>query len=89
MDITSAVYSFHYDKVIIKEPFEIERETDKCYFVKNRRYLKSEIGKPVIKYTTSYPYVEITMIDADEETLRDGLSKWFTDKAYEVWKIKM
>ena len=53
------------------------------------RYLKEDIGKPIMKYPTSYPYIEIVMIDADEETLRDGLSKWFTDKAYEVWKIKM
>lgn len=88
MNITIVIYSFHLNKVIIKTPLKIERETDKCYFTKDRRYLKEEIGKPMIKYPTSYPYIELVMIDADEETLRDGLSKWFTDKAYEVWKIR-
>ena len=89
MNITIAIYSFYHNKVIIKAPFKIERETEKCYFTKDGRYLKEDIGKPIMKYPTSYPYIEIVMIDADEETLRDGLSKWFTDKAYEVWKIKM
>ena len=89
MNITIAVYSFHLNKVIIKTPFKIERETDKCYFTKDGKYLKAEIGKPIIKYPASYPYIEIVMIDASEETLREELSKWFTDKAYEIWKIKM
>ena len=88
MNITIAVYSFHLNKVIIKTPFKIERETDKCYFTKDSRYLKADIGKPMIKYPTSYPYIELVMIDADEETLRDELSKWFTDKACEIWKIR-
>lgn len=89
MNITTAIYSFYYNEAIIKVPFEIERETDKCYFTKDKRYLKQDIGKPVLRHSSSYPYIELVMVDADEEALRDGLSKWFTDKAYEVWKIKM
>ena len=91
MNITIAIYSFHYNEVFVKVPFEIARETDKCYYVNNgnsyTRYLKSEINKPILRSVTSYPYIELVMVDANEETLRDELSKWFTNKAYDVWKI--
>lgn len=90
MNITSIVYTFHNNEVIVKVPFEIVKETEKCFFTKSGcRYLKSEIGKLFLRSATTYPYIELVMIDADEETLREELSKWFTDKAYEVWKIKM
>ena len=89
MNITSIVYTFHDNRVIVKVPFEIVKETDKCYFTKDGcRFLKWEIGEPFLKSKTTYPYIELVMVDADEVTLRDGLSKWFTDKAYEVWKTK-
>lgn len=88
MNITIGVYSFYSGKVIIKVPFEIIKETEKCYFTKGCRFLKEEIGKPILKSTTTYPYIELVMVDADEETLREGLSKWFSDVAYHVWKMK-
>lgn len=88
MNITIAVYSFHHDEVIIKVPFEIVKETEKCYFTKDARYLKSQIGKPILKSTTSYPYVELVMVDANEAILRDELSRWFANKAFEVWSMK-
>ena len=89
MNITSIVYAFHNNEVIVKVPFEIVRETEKCFFTKNGcRYLKNEIGKPFLKSATQYPYIELVMVDADEEILRNGLSKWFTDKACQVGKIK-
>ena len=89
MNITSIVYAFHNNEVIVKVPFEIVRETGKCYFTKSGcRYLKCEIGKPYLKSATTYPYIELVMVDADEGALRDGLSKWFTDKARQVGKIK-
>lgn len=85
MNITSIFYTFHNNKVIAKVPFEIVRETEKCFFTKNGcRYLKDEIGKPFLKSKTQYPYIELFMVDADEKTLRDGLSKWFTDKAIQI-----
>lgn len=85
MNITSIVYTFHDNKVIVKVPFEIVKETDKCYFTKNDcRFLKWEIGKPFLKSKTTYPYIELVMVDADEEALRDGLSKWFADKACQM-----
>ena len=85
MNITSIVYAFHNSEVIVKVPFEIVRETEKCFFTKNGcRYLKDEIGKPYLKSATQYPYIELVMVDANEETLRDGLSKWFTDKALKI-----
>lgn len=84
MNITIAIYSFYLNNVIIKKPFKIERETDKCYFTKDARFLKADIGKPIMKYPNSYPYIEVVMIDADEETLREELRKWFTDKACEI-----
>lgn len=87
MNITIGIYSFHLNKVIIKVPFEIVKETEKCYFTNECRYLKSEIGKPILKSATAYPYIELVMVDAKEEILRDKLSKWFSDKAYYIWKI--
>ena len=82
MNITIAVYTFHDNRVIIKVPFEITRETSKCYFIEHgNRFLKSEIGIPVLKSATTYPYIELVMVDADESALRNGLSRWFSDKA--------
>jgi hypothetical protein len=87
MNITIAIYSFDDNKVIVKTPFEIVQETDKCFFIEQgNRYLKSNIGKPMLKSATTYPYVEIIMIDADEETLKKELSKWFSNKALHVQK---
>lgn len=89
MNITSIVYAFYNNEVIVKAPFEIVRETEKCFFTKNGcRYLKDQIGKPYLRSATQYPYIELVMVDASEETLRAGLSKWFTDKACQVGKIK-
>lgn len=88
MNITSIYYLFHNNQVIIKIPFKIERETEKCFFTENGcRYLKDDIGKPFLKSATQYPYIELVMVDANEETLREELSKWFNDKAYQVWKM--
>lgn len=84
MNITTAVYSFHTGKVIIKIPFKIVRETDACYFTEQGRYLKSEIGVARLKYPTSYPYVEVHMVDADEDTLKAELGKWFLDRAVDI-----
>ena len=88
MNITIGVYYFHSNQVVIKVPFEIIKETEKCYFINCRRFLKSEIGRPILKSSAEYPYLELVMVDADEEQLRDGLSTWFSDKAYEVWRIR-
>lgn len=89
MNITSIVYAFHNNEVIVKDHFEIVRETEKCFFTKNGcRYLKDEIGKPYLKSPTQYTYIELVMIDANEEILRGELSKWFTDKACQICKIK-
>lgn len=85
MNITSIVYGFHDNKVFVKAPFEIVKETEKCYFTKNGcRYLKGEIGRPILKSPTQYSYIELVMVDADEQTLRNGLSKWFTNKANQI-----
>lgn len=89
MNITSGVYSFYAHKVIINVPFEIIKETEKCYFTNGgKRFLKEDIGKPILKSVAQYPYVELIMVNADEETLRDGLSKWFTNAACQVGRMK-
>lgn len=93
MNISIAIYSFDEDKVYIKTPYKIVKETECCYFtdVKNgkghHRYLKSEIGKPVLKSTKSYPYIVLVMVDADEKILREELSKWFSEKAFRIWRM--
>lgn len=84
MKITSAIYCFDINQVIIKHPFEIKKETHKCYFTRAHRYLKEDIGKPILKSPTKYTYVEVVMIDADEATLREELSKWFINKSREI-----
>ena len=85
MNITSIYYTFHDGKVIVKVPFEIERETERCFFITGGyRYLKSEIGKPILRSATTYPYIELVMVDADETTLREELSKWFIEEAQRV-----
>lgn len=87
MNITSALYLFSTNKVIIKVPFEIKKETEKCYFTKESRYLKSEIGKPILKSPTIYPYIELVMIDASEDILRQRLAQWFINKVNEIGNI--
>ena len=90
MDITSIYYTFHNNKVIVKVPFKIIRETEKCYFIEGGyRYLKENIGKPLLKSVTQYPYIELIMVDADEETLRKEMSKWFTDTANFINKLEV
>lgn len=85
MNITIICYQFNERKAIVKVPFEIVRETEKCFFTKQgNRYLKSEIGRPILKSATQYPYIELVMVDADEETLRKELSKWFTNEAARI-----
>lgn len=87
MNITIAYYYFNDNHVAFSTK-KVEKETDKCYFADKRRYSKDEIGKPLIKYVSSYPYIELVMIDANENDLRDGLAKWFNDKAYQVWRVR-
>ena len=85
MNITSIIYTFSSDQVIVKKPFKIVKETEKCFFIDGGyRYLKSELGIPRLKSPTKYTYIELVMVDADEKTLREELSKWFINKANEV-----
>lgn len=88
MNITSIYYTFHNRKVILRV-YNIVKETENCFFTKNGRYFKSEIGEPVLKSRTAYPYIELVMVDADLETLKTTLSKWFTDEAHFVRNVKM
>ena len=84
MSITTIIYAFHGNDTVVKVPFEIIKETEKCFFTKHGRYLKSEINRPILRSTTAYPYIELVMIDATDEVLREKLSKWFTNKAHQI-----
>lgn len=85
MNITIIIYTFYTGKVIVKVPFEIVRETEKCFWIDGGyRFLKSDIGEPILRSATTYPYVELVMVDADEKTLREELSKWFTNEAKRI-----
>ena len=88
MNITTIIYNFCGDRVTVKKTLEITKETNKCYWVGNHRYLKSEIGKPILRSVDEYPYIKLVMVDSNEEELRDVLSGWFKDKAYRVWRIR-
>lgn len=84
MNITSAVYLFYTNQVIIKDQFEIIKETKSYYYTKGRRYPKSEIGRAFLKSATTYPYIEIFMVDEDEERLREELNRWFYNKGQNI-----
>ncbi len=86
MNITIGVYRFHDNDVIIQGPLEVVKETEKCYFTTQYRFLKSEINVPILKSTTSYPYIELVMVDANKIALKRGLSTWFANKALDVWE---
>lgn len=84
MNITSIYYIFETGKIIVKEPLEIIKETENCYFVNKGRYLKYEIDVVQHKSRTQYGYLELVMIDADEKTLREKLSEWFVNEANRI-----
>ena len=84
MNITLIYYIFHLNQVIVKPPIEIVKETEKCFITRYNRFSKSEIGMPILKSKTSYSYIELIMIDADEATLRERLASWFHDKGIAI-----
>lgn len=81
MNITTIIYRLDKHDTIIKIPFRILKETEKCYFTASRRYLKRNIGLPALKSPSSYPYIELYMVDADETLLRSTLSRYFIEEA--------
>lgn len=91
MTIAKICYFFYDDKVSIHKPREITKETAKYYWIKEdgytMSYLKSEIGKIIVRRGVETPYVELIMIDSSEEELRDILSKWFQDNACRIWRM--
>lgn len=87
MEISTILYDFNKRKVILVKPSEVIKETEKCYFTEKRRILKSDIGVTRLLSTTMYPYLELMMVDADEGKLREVMAKWFTDMAFDIWKM--
>ena len=102
MDISIITYDFDRSKVAVRGPYEIVKETDKCYFYtytekylghtyhKQRKILKDRIGKIIHRkaYGGTPPYLELSMIDVNERVLREKFSGWFTDEAYKVIEQK-
>jgi len=84
MNITTIIYAFHGNDTVVKVPFEIIKETEKCFFTKHGRYLKSELDTPILRSSTAYSYIELVMIDATDEVLREKLSEWFTNKSHQI-----
>ena len=81
MKIIRMTYSFWFDRLYISKPFKVIKETEKCYYIDDTyRYLKSEVGEPIIKYCNDDPYVDLKMIDTDEETMKKVMASWFQDK---------
>lgn len=88
MNITIATYEFSGGSLYIGKPLEIVKETEKCYFTEHNRFLKEEIGKVKHSMRDFRPYLELDMIDASEEELRNKLAKWFEWKANKIRKTK-
>lgn len=92
MNITIARYKLAYDSLCILDPIPVKRETEKCYWSEEdcggTRVLKSDIG--IVKHldATTYPYLEIRMIDATEEELRNKIAEWFEHRAKQLRKTK-
>lgn len=81
MTIRKMTYSFWFDRLWVSKSWEIVRETEKCYYIDNTyRFLKSEIGKPIMKYCNDDPYVLLVMVDTDEETMRKVMIEWFQER---------
>lgn len=84
MNITIAIYDFKSGSIYVKRPFEVIKETSKCYYTEHSRYRKDEMDKPILKSETAYPYIQITMLDASIEVLVAKLSKWFEEMAQSI-----
>lgn len=84
-NITRIYYFFNRDCAKLAKPSKIVSETDKYYYTEDgRRYLKSQIGVPHLKCPTKYTYIELAMVDADEEAMRHRLSQWFSERVKQV-----
>lgn len=93
MYINSIIYRFNDNFLQIKRPFKIIAETKDSYITGANSYLKNEINKCIVKQSEKYIYVKLSMIDTDEETLRNVLSQWFIEKSKDVkqmekWHLK-
>lgn len=87
MDITRARYDLVKCNYYIIKPFPVVSETEKCYWSGEKcgvRILKEEVGKVKHLSTTSYPYLEVAMIDATETELKEKLAEWFEQKANKI-----
>lgn len=94
MYINSIIYRFNDNFLQLKRPFKIVAETKDSYVTGANSYLKEEINKVIVKQVGNYIYVKLSMIDTDEETLRNVLSQWFIEKSKDVkemekWQLKM
>lgn len=84
MKITSAIYYFDVAGIGVYES-EITRETPKCYFTEDgERHHKDKLNKPILYSATNYPYIMVTMVDADQPTLKSKIREWFDKKANEI-----
>jgi hypothetical protein len=89
MTISNIRYNFEYNCIDILGPYKIIRENDKSYFIDElpfgyNRFPKNEIGKTLLKAPTQSSYLSLTLIDATEEELINGLCEWFINKANDI-----
>lgn len=84
MYINSIIYRFNDGYIQIKRPFKVVKETEDSYVTGANVYFKNEINKPIVKQSGKYIYVKLSMIDTDEETLKEILSEWFIDKSKHI-----
>ena len=84
MYINSIIYRFNDGYIQIKRPFKVVKETEDSYVTGANVYFKNEINKPIVKQSGKYIYVKLSMIDTDEETLKEMLSEWFIDKSKHI-----
>lgn len=88
MYINSIIYRFNDNFLQIKRPFKIVAETKDSYVTGANSYLKEEINKVIVKQSGKYVYVKLSMIDTDENTLREVLSQWFIEKSKDIIEMK-
>lgn len=86
--ILKASYFIHDHILVIGEAEQVLKETNCFYNTMRHRYAKEILGKAQLKSRTSYPYVEVAVLDGTEEDARRLLREWFENRGNLILEMK-
>ena len=75
--IIKVLYVIHSHILLMEESEPVIKETNCFYKTKRHQYRKEDLGKAQLKSGTSYPYVDVAILDGTEEDARRLLKDWF------------